>query len=106
MPYSPNATRVPPLAVPCRSGRCCLRCAVLRGMSISSALLAHGHDCLGAAATRPLIRTALARTRTAPPGRRAVPIAPLACPQRRLERLPLGPGGRRLATVDPDLHPD
>src|SRR5206468_2380152 len=34
MPYSPNATRVPPLAVPCRSGRCCLRCAVLRGMSM------------------------------------------------------------------------
>src|SRR6476661_8945936 len=40
MPYSPKVTRVPPLAAPERSGRCCLRCLTLRGMSMSSALLA------------------------------------------------------------------
>src|SRR4051812_5643285 len=35
MPYSPNVTRVPPLAEPCRSGWCCLRCLTRRGMSIA-----------------------------------------------------------------------
>src|SRR3954471_6978466 len=40
MPYSLKVTLVPPLAAPERSGRCCLRCLTLRGMSMSSALLA------------------------------------------------------------------
>src|SRR3954451_23893172 len=39
MPYSPNVTRVPPLAAPLRLGRCCLRCLTRRGMSIGSPLL-------------------------------------------------------------------
>src|SRR5438876_12266405 len=34
MPYSPNVTRVPPLAAPERSGWCCLRCLTLRGISM------------------------------------------------------------------------
>src|SRR5260370_9063402 len=34
MPYSPKVTLVPPLAAPDRSGLCCLRCLVLRGMSM------------------------------------------------------------------------
>src|SRR5215470_5957909 len=108
MPYSPNATRVPPLAVPCRSGRCCLRCAILRGMSMPSALLGHGCDrSLAAGGPRRVLRArALARGRAAAPGGRAVPVAALAGPHRRLERLTLGAGGRRLAAVDPDLDPD
>src|ERR1700733_7762661 len=35
MPYSPNVTLVPPLAAPCRSGRCCLRCLTRRGISMT-----------------------------------------------------------------------
>src|SRR5699024_917678 len=35
MPYSPNASSVPPLAMPVRCGRYCLRCLVLRGISMS-----------------------------------------------------------------------
>jgi hypothetical protein len=36
----------------------------------------------------------------------SVPVTPLAGPQGRLQRLPLGPGRRGLAAVDPDLHAD
>src|ERR1051325_830016 len=36
MPYSPNATLVPPLAMPLRLGWWCLRCLTLRGMSMSA----------------------------------------------------------------------
>src|SRR6185437_9025182 len=51
MPYSPNATRVPPVAAPVRCGRCCLRCATLRGISIghSSPAVACGSAALGVA---------------------------------------------------------
>src|SRR5450631_3171896 len=47
MPYSPNATRVPPEALPLRFGWCCLRCLTLRGMSMTSALCVRssGLDC-------------------------------------------------------------
>src|SRR5918995_7033382 len=38
MPYSPKLTLVPPLAMPVRSGWCCLRCLTLRGSNTSSAL--------------------------------------------------------------------
>src|ERR1700730_9888295 len=34
MPYSPNVTFVPPLAIPLRRGWCCLRCLTLRGISM------------------------------------------------------------------------
>src|SRR5437868_4072105 len=37
-PYSPNVTRVPPLAAPDRLGWCCLRCLTRLGMSIGSGL--------------------------------------------------------------------
>src|SRR5438132_2032489 len=40
MPNSPKVTVVPPLAVPDKRPRCCLRCLTFRGMSISIALLA------------------------------------------------------------------
>src|SRR6266566_4623496 len=85
MPYSPKVTLVPPLAAPWRSGRCCLRCFTLRGMSISSALLACGrwHG-----------------------GLRGRVLAFLAGPQGGGRRLALGPGLRCLAPVDPDLHAD
>src|SRR5690349_23265081 len=33
-PNSPNASSVPPLAMPSRLGWCCLRCLTLRGISI------------------------------------------------------------------------
>src|SRR3954471_21132881 len=36
MPYSPNVTLVPPLALPRRFGWCCLRCLTLRGISIGN----------------------------------------------------------------------
>src|SRR5215472_2901397 len=106
MPYSPKATRVPPLAAPVRLGRCCLRCAVLRGMSIS-ALLARGRLGHGGSAGR-LIGTARAARPGVPAtaGWRAVAVTALAGPQGRLQRLPLGLAGRDVAAVDPDLHPD
>src|ERR1019366_4229312 len=97
MPYSPKATLVPPLALPCRSGRCCLRCAVLRGMSMpqpSSLVLAAGAAAVargaGTATGRGVLR------------RRAIPARARA--QRGRGRLALGPGLRGLAAVDPDLH--
>src|SRR5688500_12049608 len=34
-PYSPKLTSVPPLARPCMRPRWCLRCATLRGISMS-----------------------------------------------------------------------
>src|SRR2546423_3004492 len=40
IPNSPKVTVVPPLAIPDRRPRCCLRCLTFRGMSISVALLA------------------------------------------------------------------
>src|SRR5215213_2882740 len=42
MPKSPKASLVPPLAAPVRLGWCCLRCLVLRGISMTSALLSGG----------------------------------------------------------------
>src|SRR5215470_1273257 len=50
MPYSPNATRVPPVAAPVRCGRCCLRCATLRGISIDqpSPVVSAGGSAAGA----------------------------------------------------------
>src|SRR5699024_3954717 len=38
-PHSPKATSVPPLAIPLRLGRCCLRYFTRRGISISPCLL-------------------------------------------------------------------
>src|SRR6516225_1894816 len=92
MPYSPNDTWVPPVALPVRCGRCCLRCLTLRGMSMSSAFLTRG-GVLGPAAA---------------PLRLARALGPLlgGRPQRGLLRLAAGPAGRRLALVDPDLHAD
>src|ERR1019366_6754556 len=103
MPYSPKATLVPPLALPCRSGRCCLRCAVLRGMSMpqpSSLVLAAGAAAVATAARGassvdggppwagpPWVAESPGRRRARAGGRRA-----------------LGPGLRGLAAVDPDLH--
>src|SRR5580700_791115 len=84
IPYSPNDTWVPPVALPVLCGRCCLRCLTLRGMSMSSAFLAGGRA-LGGTTPGPLL------------GRG---------PQRGLLRLAAGPAGRRLALVDPDLHAD
>src|SRR5580658_857761 len=93
IPYSPNDTWVPPVALPVRCGRCCLRCLTLRGMSMSSAFLAGGRALRG---TTP-------RTLRVP-----WPLGPLLgrSPQRGLLRLAAGPAGRRLALVDPDLHAD
>src|SRR3984885_1294383 len=93
IPSSPNETRVPPVALPVRCGRCCLRCLTLRGMSMSSAFLAGGRA-LGGTTPRTL--------------RVPWPLRPLLGrgPQRGLLRLAAGPAGRRLALVDPDLHAD
>src|SRR5579863_4627795 len=93
IPYSPNDTWVPPLALPVRCGRCCLRCLTLRGMSMSSAFLAGGRALRGTAP----------RTLRVP-----WPLGPLLgrSPQRGLLCLAAGPAGRRLALVDPDLHAD
>src|SRR3984957_4605767 len=93
IPYSPNDTWVPPVALPVRCGRCCLRCFTLRGMSMSSAFLAGGRP-LGGTPPRTL--------------RVPWPLRPLLGrgPQRGLLRLAAGPAGRRLALVDPDLHAD
>src|SRR5579864_4516525 len=98
IPYSPNDTWVPPVALPVRCGRCCLRCLTLRGMSIASALLARGRRVGATPAPAPRARRLrLART-----------LGPLLGrgPQRGLLRLAAGPAGRRLALVDPDLHAD
>src|SRR5215472_7340599 len=83
MPYSPNDTLVPPVALPCRSGRCCLRCLTLRGMSIPQP-------------SSPAVAATSA----------GVPVPALTGAQRGLVGLALGPGGRRFALVDPDLDPD
>src|SRR5579864_5201359 len=90
IPYSPNDTWVPPVALPVRCGRCCLRCLTLRGMSMSSALLARGFGPVAAA-----LRLARA-------------LGPLlgSGAQRGLLGLAPGPAGRCLALVDPDLHAD
>src|SRR3954453_4175758 len=42
MPYSPNVTRVPPLAAPERPGWCCLRCLTRRGINMSGLRSAAG----------------------------------------------------------------
>src|SRR5580693_6363376 len=93
IPYSPNDTWVPPVALPVRCGRCCLRCLTLRGMSMSSAFLAGGRA----------LRATTPRTLRVP-----WPLGPLLGrgSQRGLLRLAPGPAGRRLALVDPDLHAD
>src|ERR1700733_14061279 len=93
IPYSPNDTWVPPVALPVRRGRCCLRCLTLRGMSMSSAFRPGGRA-LGGPPPRTL----------RVPG----PLAPRVGrgPQCGLLRLAAGPAGRRLALVDPDLHAD
>src|SRR5271165_696558 len=90
IPNSPNDTWVPPVALPVRCGRCCLRCLTLRGMSMSSAFLTRGGVFGPAAAALRLARA----------------LGPLlgGRPQRGLLRLAAGPAGRRLALVDPDLH--
>src|SRR6266704_3270081 len=106
MPYSPNATRVPPLAAPCRSGRCCLRCLTLRGMSMtqpSSPVLA-----AGAAAAAAVVWSRLSGPRSSP---RSGPLDPLPVqsgpgPPGRRGGLALGAGLRGLAAVDPHLHAD
>src|SRR6476469_2381481 len=47
MPYSPNATVVPPVAAPERPGWCCLRCLTRRGISISALRSGGGSRRLG-----------------------------------------------------------
>src|SRR5260370_13139749 len=134
MPYSPNATRVPPEAAPVRCGRCCLRCATLRGISICSLLpggslrlrRAPGSRCrcrasgpLGTlrrgtpvAAVGPPLGTAAFPpvAATAALGRsRPVPVPVPALPggaQRGLRRLAASPRPGGVATVDPHLHAD
>src|SRR6266567_950106 len=97
MPYSPNVTLVPPLAAPCRSGRCCLRCLALRAALVATIRAAGTVGPVG-------------RTRTAAAllllGRRPVPVPALPGPQCGRGRLTLGPGLRGLAAVDPYLHAD
>src|SRR6478736_4043782 len=117
MPYSPKVTRVPPLAAPERSGRCCLRCLTLRGMSMSSALLARargggrGGGRLGGVLARVVLAVlavgAAAVTTPWPPALRRPAVArALAGPQRGRRGLALGAGLRGLAAVDPYLHAD
>src|SRR6266567_340133 len=127
MPYSPKVTLVPPLAAPDRSGRCCLRCLVLRGMSMSSALLTRcrrrGSRCLSGPAARLLLpglrllgcpAAAIRAVRrawppAAPRRRRRWPVPAaraLSGPQARCRGLPLGARRRGVAAVDPDLHAD
>src|SRR5580700_8705599 len=108
MPYSPKDTLVPPVALPCRSGRCCLRCATLRGMSISLALPARaGRGLDRGGGPRGGLVGAGALAAAAAAGRRPVPVPALAAgPERGLEGLALGPGGRRVTLVDPDLDAD
>src|SRR6266581_1762166 len=119
MPYSPKVTLVPPLAAPWRSGRCCLRCFTLRGMSISSALLACGrwHGGLRsrvlaflAGLVWPVLAWRACPVPAGGAGRAALALRraarTLAGPQGGGRRLALGPGLRCLAPVDPDLHAD
>src|SRR5580704_2755742 len=115
MPYSPKDTLVPPVALPCRSGRCCLRCATLRGMSISLALPARAGRGLdrgggprgGLVGAGALAAAAAAGRRPVPVRAAGVPVTALAAgPERGLEGLALGPGGRRVTLVDPDLDAD
>src|SRR5690349_8361306 len=95
IPYSPKFTWVPPVALPVRCGRCCFLCLTLRGMSMSSALLARaGASGLGGPAP-PLRLT----RRTLRPLLGCGPQCGRLC-------LTPGPAGRRLALVDPDLHAD
>src|ERR1700759_2741988 len=95
IPYSPKFPWVPPVALPVRCGRCCFLCLTLRGMSMSSALLARARTSgLGGPApplrlTRRTLRPLLGRG-----------------PQCGRLCLTSGPAGRRLALVDPDLHAD
>src|SRR3984957_19612857 len=98
MPYSPKATRVPPLATPCRSGRCCLRYLTLRGIS----MISPPHPCSARSPPRPA-RARRPGRRTRPGGR--VTTLPASAEGGR-GRLTLGPGLRGLAPVDPDLHAD
>src|SRR5215469_14103907 len=124
MPYSPKATLVPPFAVPERSGRCCLRCLVRRGISMTSALLAWRRRRLSGSSTRvgrllaagggrPVCAVRRARATTLPtaarwplPAAAFTPVAAwsLARSQRGRSRLSLGPRRRGLTAVDPDLH--
>src|ERR1700743_3086032 len=113
IPYSPKFTWVPPVALPVRCGRCCFLCLTLRGMSMSSALLARARTSgLGGPApplrlTRRTLRPLLGRgpqcgrlcLTPGPAGRAPAPNAGRLC-------LPPGPAGRRRALVDPDLHAD
>src|SRR5579875_3780864 len=111
MPYSPKVTRVPPFAVPCRSGRCCLRCLTLLGISMTQPSRSlTGSACPGVTACAP---GAPARLGACPAGTAPavllVAIAPagaLAGPQRGGRCLALGPGLRRLSAVDPHLDAD
>src|ERR1700689_3933807 len=93
MPNSPKFTWVPPVALPVRCGRCCLRCLTLRGMSMSSALLARGLALRGPAAALRLTRRTLRPLLGRSPQRGRLCLAP-------------GPAGRRLTLVNPHLHAD
>src|ERR1700759_4691949 len=95
IPYSPKFTWVPPVALPVRCGRCCFLCLTLRGMSMSSALRARART-RGLGGPAPPLRLTRRTLR---------PL--LGCgPQCGRLGLTPGPAGRRLALVDPDLHPD
>src|SRR3954449_8294443 len=128
MPYSPNVTRVPPLAGPERFGWCCLRCLTRRGISIGSALLGRaglgglgclrgsgrlggdgGLDRLGGSSSRRLDRRGRSRgtaiARRVAGARRVGPwpfSALVASAQRGLGGLLLA-GHELVALVDPDL---
>src|SRR5690606_112690 len=109
MPYSPKCTLVPPLAMPLRFGRCCLRCLTLRGISMSACLpllcglRGLGGGGLGGRLGGPglALATAPARTLTA----RAA-LVPAPGPGAGRGGLTLGAGGRGVALVDPHLHAD
>src|SRR5690242_8244465 len=119
-PYSPNASSVPPLAMPRRLGWCCLRCLTLRGISMGSGLrssvvrggslgrsLVHRGRSLGAGTTT--TATALAT------GGTLAPTGTLARAT-RTRRTVAGLGGGVVGTdlsdvldvalVDPDLDAD
>src|ERR1700753_3386223 len=104
MPNSPNDTRVPPVAMPVRCGRCCLRCLTLRGISMSSALLAGGRSrSFGGGGTSTALRIAATAAAAAARALRAVlgrgPEGSSLC-------FPACPAGRRLTLIDPHLHAD
>src|SRR4051812_20016651 len=131
MPYSPNVTRVPPLAGPERFGWCCLRCLTRRGISIGSALLGRaglgglgclrgsgrlggdgGLDRLGGSSSRRLDRRGRSRgtaiARRVAGARRVGPwpfSALVTSAQRGLGGLLLA-GHELVALVDPDLDAD